>query len=312
LPLDAAGVPVCNPGDAAPAHHRSDAVKLPAFDYAAPATLAEAIGLLAAGGGMARPLAGGQTLLPIMAFRLAAPAMLVDLRKIPGLDGIEIGPGGVRLGARVRWCEIEAHAALRAAQPLIGAAIGHVAHHQIRQRGTLGGSLAHADPAAEFPALAVACDAVLVLAGPGGERRVAAGDFFVGALTTALTSDELIVAVEWPAWAPGRAWGFEEFSRRHGDFALAGVAVHYAVAAGRVADAHVAVFGACSCPHRVAAAEAVLNGAPMSAALAAEAGRAVAAAVEPPEDIHATASYRRALAGTLAERALLGAMGREG
>jgi carbon-monoxide dehydrogenase medium subunit len=286
-------------------------VKLPAFDYATPGTVAEAVALLAASGGTARPLAGGQSLLPILAFRMAAPSLLVDLRKIPGLDKIEVGPGGVTLGARVRWCDIEADARLATAQPLLAAAIAHVAHYQIRNRGTVGGSLAHADPAAELPGLAVACDATLTVEGPGGARRVAAATFFRGALETALAPDDLITGIAFPPWPPGRRWGFEEFSRRRGDFALAGVALHYDLAGGRATAAHIGVIGACTRPHRVAAAEALLNGSVVDAAVIAAVGAAVAAAVDPPEDLHGTAAYRRSLAGTLAERALAAAMGRE-
>lgn len=285
-------------------------MKLPRFDYAAPTSVAEAVALLAASGGTARPIAGGQTLMPILAFRMAAPSLLVDLRKVPGLDRIEVGPDGVRMGARVRWCDIEADHRLKSALPLMADAIQHVAHHQIRQRGTVGGSLAHADPAAEMPGIAVACDAAIVLQGPNGVRRVPAGAFFLGPLETALGEAELITAVEFPAWSPSRRHGFEEFARRHGDFALAGVAVHYDLQDGRARDAHVAVIGACTRPHRVAQAEAVLNGNAVTPALAAEVGRALAAAVDPPGDIHASAEYRAALAGTLAERAVLAAMSR--
>ena len=277
-------------------------MKLPAFDYATPATVAEAVALLGTSG--ARPLAGGQTLMPLLAFRLTAPSLLVDLRGIPGLDTVQIGAGGTRLGARVRWCDIEAHAGLAEAQPLLVAAICHVAHYQIRKRGTVGGSMAHADPAAEMPGMAVACDGVLHLVGPGGERDVAARDFFLGPLTTALAPEELILGITLPPWPTARRWGFQEFARRRGDFALAGMAVHYDEVGGCATNAHVAVIGACSAPHRIAAAEAVLDGSVVTPAVIAEVGRAVAANVSPPDDIHATAAYRRSLAGTLAERAL--------
>src|SRR3954468_10345017 len=152
-------------------------MKLPAFDYACPDTLAEAISLLAASGGTAKALAGGQSLLPTMAFRLAAPKLLVDLRRVPGLDRIDVRNDGVRLGAKVRWRQIEDDARLERAHPLLAAAVAHVAHYQIRNRGTVGGSLAHADPAAEIPGVAVACDAELMLAGPAGSRTVPAAEF---------------------------------------------------------------------------------------------------------------------------------------
>jgi carbon-monoxide dehydrogenase medium subunit len=280
-------------------------VKLPKFEYAAPTTLDEAIGLLAASGGTAKPLSGGQSLLPVLAFRLAAPTLLVDLRKVPGLNRIEIDAHGVRLGARVRWCDIEADQRLAAAHPLLVEAISHVAHYQIRNRGTVGGSLAHADPAAEMPGIAVACDATLVLRGPGSTRSVAARDFFTGALSTVLAEDELIVEVRFPAWTPGRRWAFEEFSRRRGDFAIAGLAVHFEVdAAERVTDAHIGVIGASSRPHRLPAAEAALNGKRLEVAVIEAAARAAAGEVEPSDDLHASAPYRRALVETLLDRAL--------
>lgn len=279
-------------------------MKLPQFTYAAPASVAEAVALLAANPG-AKALAGGQSLLPAMAFRLAAPAMLVDLRRIRGLDEIRIDAEGVRLGARVRWRQIEDDERLASAHPLLRAAMAHVAHYQIRNRGTVGGSLAHADPAAEMPGIAVACDAEIVLAGTRGERTVKAADFFTGPLSTALADDELIVEVRLPPWRAGRRWGFEEVSPRRGDFAFAGVAAFYDVDdVGRAFDTHIGVIGACSRPHRIPRAEAVLNGRMIDEGALREAAAAAEQAVEPPGDLHASAAYRRALVGTLLERAL--------
>jgi len=280
-------------------------MKLPAFEYAAPSTLAEAISLLAAGGGTAKALAGGQSFLPVMAFRLAAPSMLVDLRNVPGLGKIEIDAKGVRLGAKVRWRDILDDARLATAHPLLQAAIGHVAHYQIRNRGTAGGSLAHADPAAEMPGIAVACDAQLVLTGSSGTRIVPAAEFFTGALSTILTSDELIVEIHLPAWPAKRRWAFEEFALRRGDFALAGVALFYDVdAAGRATDTHIGIIGACNRPHRLKKAEGALNGKTVNADSIRSAASAAMAELDPPGDLHASAAYRRALAGTLLERAL--------
>ena len=280
-------------------------MKLPAFEYASPATLAEAIALLAAGGGTAKPLSGGQSLLPTMAFRLAAPKLLVDLRRVPGLDRIAIDEKGVRLGAKVRWRDIEDDARLRSAHPLLAEAIAHVAHYQIRNRGTVGGSLAHADPAAEMPGIAVTCDAELALTGSSGSRVVRAADFFLGPLSTALAADELIVEVRLPAWPAKRRWAFEEFARRRGDFALAGIAVFYDEdKAGRARNTHIGVIGACHRPHRLAQAEAALDGRIVDDSAIRAAASAASAAVEPPEDLHASAAYRRALVGTLLERAL--------
>jgi carbon-monoxide dehydrogenase medium subunit len=280
-------------------------MKLPAFEYAAPSTLAEAVSCLARAGGKAKLLAGGQSLIPAMAFRLATPDMLVDLRLVPDLDRIFVADYGVRLGAKVRWRDIEDYTRLRTAHPLLVAAIAHVAHYQIRNRGTVGGSLAHADPASEMPAIAVTCDAELTLVGPTGQRVVQAKDFFLGALTTALTEDEILVEVRLPPWPARRRWGFQEFARRRGDFALAGVAAFYDTdEAGRAVNAHVGVLGACHHPHRIPQVEAVLNGRVIDAETIKAAGKAAAAAVEPPEDLHASAAYRRALVATLLERAL--------
>ena len=279
-------------------------MKLPAFEYAAPATLGEALSLLAANPG-AKALAGGQSLIPTMAFRLAAPSMLVDLGKLRELEEISIHPDGVHLGARVRWRDIEDDARLTSAHPLLVEAISHVAHYQIRNRGTVGGSVAHADPAAEMPGIAVTCDAQIIVAGPKGTRTIAAGEFFTGALSTVLADDELIVELRLPAWPAKRRWAFEEFSRRRGDFALAGIAAFYDVHEGKVRDAHVGVIGACHRPHRVPQAEALLNGKVLTEAAIQAAARALEAALEPPSDLHASAAYRRSLAGTLLERALM-------
>ena len=281
-------------------------MKLPPFDYACPATIAEAVSLLASHEGEAKVIAGGQSLMPMMAFRLATPSLLVDLRKIQGLNRIEIGADEIRLGAKVRWRDILDSEPLRKAHPLLVSAIGHVAHYQVRNRGTIGGSLAYADPAAEMPGIAVACDATIAITGKSGTRTVAASDFFLGALTTALEPDELITEVTLPAWPAARRWGFEEFARRRGDFALAAVAVFYDEDAnGRAKDAHIGVIGASNRPIRIKEAEATLNGRTVTEATAVEAGRAVSAAVNPPDDIHGSAAYRRSLVGTLTERALM-------
>ena len=285
-------------------------MKLPPFEYACPATIAEAVSLLASYPGEAKVIAGGQSLMPMMAFRLASPSLLVDLRKLKGLDRIEIGKDGIHLGAIVRWRDILDSAVLRKAHPLLVAAIGHVAHYQIRNRGTVGGSLAHADPAAEMPGIAVTCDGLIFITGKAGSRVLRAHDFLLGALTTALQPDELITAIRLPLWPAARRWGFEEFARRRGDFALAAVAVFYDEdGLGRSKDVHIGVIGAANRPLRMKEAEALLNGRALTEALIVEAGRIVSAAVDPPDDIHASAAYRRALAGTLTERALLRAGG---
>lgn len=279
-------------------------MKLPAFDYACPTTLPEAVKLLASHED-AKALAGGQSLVPMLAFRLLHPTLLVDLRKLADLRGIKIVEKGVILGAMTRWRDIEDDARLSAAHPLLKAAIAHVAHYQIRNRGTVGGSLAHADPAAEMPGIALTCEAEIAVVGKSGERVIRAADFFTGALTTALAADEIIVEVRLPPWPQGRRWGFQEFARRRGDFAIAGAAVFYDEDAhGRTENAHVGVIGVADRPLRLAGVEALLDGQTIDAATIAKAEAATAATIDPPEDIHAAAAYRRALAGTMVERAL--------
>jgi carbon-monoxide dehydrogenase medium subunit len=283
-------------------------MKLPAFEYACPATLSEAVALLASHDGDAKAIAGGQSLVPMLAFRVASPSLLVDLRKLPGLDQIKITEAGVSLGALVRWRDIEDDARLRQAHPLLAAAIKHVAHYQIRNRGTVGGSVAHADPAAEMPGVVVTCEAAIAVTGKSGARVIPADSFFQGALTTALAPDEIITEIRFPAWPAGRRFGFEEFALRRGDFALAAAAVFYDQdAGGRAANAHVGVIGVGDRPVRLATVEAALNGARVDAAVIARAAAAASAAVDPQDDIHASAAYRRSLVGTMVERALMSA-----
>jgi aerobic carbon-monoxide dehydrogenase medium subunit len=286
-------------------------MKLPPFDYACPATISEAVALLAARDGEAKPLAGGQSLVPMMAFRVALPTLLVDLRNIPDLRQIDITDGGVRLGAMVRWRDILDDVRLAKAHPLLVSAVSHVAHYQVRNRGTVGGSLAHADPAAELPGIAVTCEAQICAIGKAGERLIAAADFFIGALSTVLAPDEIITAIRFPAWAPGRRFAFEEFAQRRGDFAMSGAALYYDLdQTGKAIDAHVGVIGVGDRPRRLKAVEAVLNGREIDDATIAAAGEAAASAVDPQDDIHASAAYRRSLTGTMVERALKMAAGR--
>jgi aerobic carbon-monoxide dehydrogenase medium subunit len=280
-------------------------MKLPPFRYAAPATLRDAVALLAAHGGDAKAIAGGQSLVPMLAFRVASPALLVDLRKIPDLDRITISADGVRLGAMVRWRDIEDDARLDTAHPLLKAAVVHVAHYQVRNRGTIGGSIAHADPAAELPGIAVTCEAEIAVTGASGARVIRAADFFLGPLMTALAADEIITEIRLPAWRRGRRWGFQEFARRRGDFAMAGAALYYDEdASGKATNAHVGVIGVGDVPQRLAEVETVLNGRVVDDAIITQAERAAAASVNPADDIHASAAYRRALTGTMVERAL--------
>jgi carbon-monoxide dehydrogenase medium subunit len=240
----------------------------------------------------------------MLAFRVAAPALLVDLRKLSELRQIAVADDGVTLGAMVRWRDILDDVRLRQAQPLLVAAVEHVAHYQIRNRGTVGGSLAHADPAAELPGVVVTCEATIAVLGKAGTRVIGAADFFRGALTTALKADEIITEIRFPAWPVRRRFGFAEFTRRRGDFALAGAALFFDEEAGKAANAHVGAIGVADRPLRLTAVEAAINGAAIDAATIAKAEIAAAAAVDPPDDIHATGAYRKTLLGVMVERAL--------
>jgi aerobic carbon-monoxide dehydrogenase medium subunit len=279
-------------------------MKLPAFDYASPATIEEAVALLAARSGKAKIISGGQSLVPMLAFRLAAPELLVDLKRLQGLNRIIIGEDGVHLGAKVRWREIEDDERLKGAHPLLVEAIRHVAHYQIRNRGTVGGSLAHADPAAEMPGIAITCDAELTIVGPKGRRIDKASDFFKGSLTTSLAPDEILTDIKLPPWSAGRRWAFLEFALRRGDFAMAGVALHYELLEGKIADIHIGAIGVGDRPLRLHTAEVALNGQRPDDAAIENAVKAARESVDPPSDIHAPAEYRRALLGTLLARAL--------
>lgn len=286
-------------------------MKLPLIDYASPRSVAEAVNLLAAHDGDAKIISGGQSLMPMLAFRLAAPKLLVDLRHVPELDHITIDDTGVKLGAKVLWRDIEASRELETAHPLLVAATRHIAHYQIRNRGTVGGSIAHADPAAELPAVAVTCDAEIVVVGPTGPRTIPAVEFFVGPLLTTLLASEIIVALRLPHWPRRRRYGFEKFARRRGDFALAGVALYYDEdEEGRIRHPHIGAFGVGDTPLRLPASEQELDGMKPDAAVFARAVQSGIAAVDPRSDIHADARYRRTLLGTMLDRAVQSATAR--
>jgi carbon-monoxide dehydrogenase medium subunit len=279
-------------------------MKLPPFEYACPTSIAEAIALLASHDGEAKPLAGGQSLVPMLAFRVASPSLLVDLRKLAELRQIRITQDGVVLGAMVRWRDILDDARLHTAHPLLVAAVGHVAHYQIRNRGTVGGSMAHADPAAEMPGIAVTCEAQITVAGKAGARVIASGDFFEGPLMTVLKPDEIITEIRLPLWPKGRRFGFQEFARRRGDFAMAAAAVFYDDDNGKARNAHVGVIGVGDRPLRLPSVEAVVNGQKLDEDVIGKAEAAASAAVDPRDDIHASGAYRKALVGVMVERAL--------
>jgi carbon-monoxide dehydrogenase medium subunit len=278
------------------------------FAYEAPTTLDGAIEQLRVHGGAARLLAGGQSLMPVLNFRLGRPRLLIDLNRIPELAFIRDDGDRLSIGAMTRECEIEDSALIQRHAPLLYEATRHIGHRAIRNRGTIGGSLAHADPAAEYPAAALALDCVMVVRGPGGERRIAAGDFFGGALTTTVGEDEILVRIEVPK-VPGRSGtAFVEIARRPGDFALAGVAALIAVADGMVTDVRLAACGAGPGPTRLRAAERILHRDGIGAAMAA--AKAAMADVSPETDLHATADYRRRLIGVVTARAIAQAAAR--
>jgi carbon-monoxide dehydrogenase medium subunit len=281
-------------------------VKPPPFDYSAPATVDEVCTSLAAHGEEAKVLAGGQSLLPLLNFRLVRPSHLIDLNRIDGLAYLRPGTDGtLAIGAMTRQRTVERSDLCRERFPLLVDAIRFIGHFQIRNRGTVGGSLAHADPAAELPAVLLALDGVLVARNGRGERTLPAAGFFAGALTTVLRPDELLVEVRLPATPPGSGHAFLEVSRRHGDFALVAVAVTVTLdPAGVCTRAAVALAGVGGAPVRVKAAEDLLVGTRLDAAGVEEAGRRTTATVEPDSDLHASAEYRKRVAGVLTVRAL--------
>jgi carbon-monoxide dehydrogenase medium subunit len=277
------------------------------FDYIAADSLDAALAALARCGGEAKVLAGGQSLVPMLNFRLLRPSVLVDINRVPGLAFVAADPTRVSVGALTRHHALETSPVIAAHLPVVYAAMPHVAHLAIRNRGTIGGSLAHADPAAELPLMAVLLDAEIAIASPRGQRRLGAGDFFRGVMTTGLGAEEIITDVAFPRLAPHTGWAYEAMARRRGDFALAGVAVTLAVHEGRVAAPRVALSGVGDRPLRATAAEQVLSGRALAAPVIEEAVAAIRAGVAPSTDLHASADYRRHLIGALAGRALAAA-----
>ncbi len=275
------------------------------FRYFAPACLDECVALLGEHGDEAKLLAGGQSLVPMMNFRLAKPAALIDLNGVSELDYIrETNSGGTRIGALTRQRALERDPEVRRRNPLLAEAIPYIGHFQIRNRGTVGGSIAHADPAAELPAVLCALGGSVRVQGAGGERTIAAVDFFQTYFTTDLGPDELVTEIVLPRWNSGDGWAMQELSRRYGDFALVGVACRLAIdAEGKVTDGVAALFGVAGTPV-VSEAMAQLVGTRATETDLAAVSAAVAAELDPESDVHASAAYRRHLAGVLTRRAL--------
>ena len=278
------------------------------FDYVRASSIDEAVAALAAADGEAKVLAGGQSLVPMLNFRVVDVPLFVDINGIDGLDRIEeTADGGLRIGALTRHFALETSEAVKERFPVVHEAMKHVAHLAIRNRGTIGGSLSHADPAAELPAMAVLLDATIVTARAAGGREIPASDFFIAPLTTALEPDEIVVAVDLPGLPAGSGWGFEEFAQRRGDFAVAGVAAIVSMDGQSVEQARIALMGLHDTPVRAHGAEAALMADGVDAA--ASAARQDA---EPMDDLHGSADYRRHLTEALTRRAVTAAIERAG
>jgi len=277
-------------------------VKPAPFVYHDPRTIDETLAVLDRHRDEAKILAGGQSLIPLLNFRLARPAVVVDINRLPALDGIREEDGRIAIGALVRQRRLELWSRQRF--PLLADALGHVGHLAVRTRGTIAGSLAHADPAAELPALLVCLEGSVMARSAAGEREVHASELFVSPLTTSLRADELITEVSLPRPTEGAGWGFLEVARRHGDFALVGVAAVVAIAGDRIERVRLALFGCGSTPVRAIRAEATLAGQPPTPDAISAAAHDAAAALAPDGDLHATAAYRRSVARTLSARAL--------
>lgn len=287
-------------------------MKAAPFDYRTPTTLDETLALLAEFSGDAKLLAGGQSLVPLMNFRLAKPDVLIDLNRVVELSSVRPVDGGLAFGAMTRQRVLERDPRVRERLPLLAAATEWIAHPQIRNRGTIGGSLAHADPASELPAVALVHEAIITAhSASGGQREILASDFFVTYLTTALEPDELVTEVTVPALPAGSGWAIVEVARRHGDFALAGVAASLTLdASGAIADARIGLFGVDATARRAVAAEAALRGRRPDADGFREAAARARDEIEPATDVHATATYRRHVVAVLVERALRQAVDR--
>jgi len=278
------------------------------FQYHSPATLPEAFELLGSLGAEAAPLAGGQSLVPLMNLRLARPSTIIDINRVESLDYVRVDEGSLRVGPLVRHATMERSNTVREALPIASAVVPFIGYPAIRHRGTVVGSIAHADPAAEWPCVALAFDAEVTLAKTGSARTVPADAFFKTLLTTVREPDELVTEVAFSTRFD--SWGFYEFARRHGDFAVIAAALALRTNDGVIAEARISLAGAGERPLRVPEAEEALVGEPLTAEMAGIAGSAAKEVVEPVEDIHGSSSYRRELVGVAVERAMTDAANR--
>ena len=279
-------------------------MKLPQFDYEAPRTVSEAVELLAEHQDEASVLAGGQSLIPLLALRLARPAVLIDINGVAELSGVSAANGSVAIGAMTREYVAEKSGTVAGAVPLLAAALPLIGHEAIRNRGTVGGSLAHADPAAELPAVARALDAEFVVCGPSGERVVPAAEWFEGYLTTSRSPDELLVEMRFPAAEQDTGVSFQEVARRHGDFAIVGLAASLVLSGEVISDARLAFAGVSDVPVRATAAEDLLVGERPSTELFDEAARRATEDLDPPGDLHGSSDYRKTVAAAVVRRGL--------
>jgi aerobic carbon-monoxide dehydrogenase medium subunit len=279
-------------------------MKLPPVEYEAPTTVADAVDLLAEHGDEASVLAGGQSLIPLLALRLARPEVLIDINGVDELSGVSADDGWVAIGAMTREYMAEESGTVAEAVPLLAAALPMIGHEAIRSRGTIGGSLAHADPAAELPAVARALDAEFVVRGPSGTRVIPAAQWFEGYLTTSRSSDELLLEVRFPAANGDTGVSFTEVARRHGDFAIVGLAASLVFSGGVISDARLAFAGVSDVPFRATAAEDLLTGERPSAELFDEAARRATEDLNPPADLHGSSDYRKTVAAAVVRRAL--------
>jgi carbon-monoxide dehydrogenase medium subunit/6-hydroxypseudooxynicotine dehydrogenase subunit alpha len=287
-------------------------VKPPLFDYHDPGAIDDALDLLAEHGEDAKVLAGGQSLVPLLNFRLASPEHLIDLARIPALAYVRRQDGVLRIGTMTRQATLESSPLVAEHWPLLIGALGFVAHAQIRNRGTIGGSVAHADPAAELPVAFAVLDARFHLRSRTGTRSVGWREFFITHLTTSMEPEELLVEIEVPPLPPGTTWAFTEYARRHGDFALGGAAALLTLQDGVCRRARLGLLAAADTPLRAETAEAVLEGSSVTPDAAAEAARAAVADINPTGDIHGSSEYRKQLIEGMVRRAIEQAMERAG
>lgn len=282
-------------------------MKPPPFEYLVPTSVMEAVELLEESNGEAKVIAGGQSLIPLLNFRLANPAYIIDLNKIPNLSSINVDENGLNVGALTRHSHLENSTEIKHFFPIFKDAIKHIAHLAIRNRGTLGGSLCHADPAAELPLLSVLFDATITVAidSYGNLRKISAGDFFSAPLTTTLLSNEIVTSIFIPFIPPSMGWGFEEFAPRQGDFALASVGVLIEIVNSQVTAARIAVGGVHDTPIRITEAEESLIGTQLNDTRIVNAAKIVRQTIVPNPDLHASVGYRHHLIEVLTRRALL-------